>query len=252
MDDSKERYVGFCSDRDKGENLHSLVVEFKDAFIGSEALQNMFLNRGYEMESGTRPTSFHDVQDNVWKRDLVSISLVYLDHAMGLATTPQIANITESPVGNADGSVLLEPSGDIDIRIATPEGHDFMAVEALQRGWFENPEVVERIREYHQSLSSAFDVFNLKLILIKMLHAADNFTPFETEEGASIKKRIRGAMDRKSYHELDSAYYSHAMSLMEGAREPWEYLFQNPYGKMFVLSREETFEQIKKYRGCRD
>jgi len=226
----------FIGDPARVEALHNLTVEYKNDFLTNEHLQNVLLNHAYPMEDDERPKSFHDRHDMVWHRSVVSVSLVYLDYVLDLATNPKRAD--------AQRSLIYQPG----FR-KTRAGHDVDKVRQLQAEWPYNMAVVDFLRMYREELTSAFDEFNLKSVLRKMLDVTRlGFIPEQLEEENQIRDRISEVWDGECCGALDNAYYRMAIRYMEEAGNFWGYLNNTRYGRFFIMSPEETMGLVTQIR----
>ena len=234
--------------------LHKLVVDTMGKFLKNHPVQNVLLNHGYNPDH--RPTSFYDIRDATFIRTRTMVHLIYLEHVMDVATRPRLA------VAKEQGAKKVYVPGDPEptLEFKTEEGHDFLKVEALQRGWFENPEDVKKVREMYKLLSEAFNVFNLKLILTRLEQARGcNIMEDWKGEYAFIQKIAKvfgkdGIMnDRKINinHELDNLYYNVARSLFSRSSNAWTALDSSEYGKNFRLTMEEERQGLEQILGGR-
>ncbi len=213
---------------DEANKLHLLTAEMRDNFFENPAIMNLLW--GSSRARGEAPESFLDIRDAVVHRSITALSLAYLEHAIGIATRPQIMSI-------GSGDVIATPES--EIKFETSQGHNYFRVEELQKQWFQNPDIVEKIREYEKTLNLAFDEFNLKFVLSRMFYSQTNFI-FEDCEEKRIQERIADAMKpHRLYHEMDKAYYSMGNRFYAEAGSLYEKLFESDFGRFFILKEEE-------------
>lgn len=215
---------------DKVKALHQLVGDFKEDFLGNEILQNVLLNRGYEIEE-TRPKSYADVPGPAFNSKITGICLTYVEHIMGISTKPSLLAVKTPRI--------VIPGQIDETKIETFDGHDADKVEHLQKQWMTNHETREKIRDYHETLEKAMDEYAMQFILNCINHSRINFLPLDWKEEREIQERVTKAWDSKSYGVLDSAYYNMAQRFFIGVGRLWEELKEDDFGKLFVLPQED-------------
>jgi hypothetical protein len=237
-------------DPEKAEGLHNLTKEYRDGFLENKHLQNLLLNTGHPMDDEERPKSFHDIQDLVWHRTIVSVSLQYLDYTMDLATRPQQVIISEKSKTESGSSILTYPFDEPELIVRTPQGYDFEKIEQLQCQWFENSSITETVRKYREKLTESFDEFDLKFILTEMDRTRILLIPDKLKEEFKLQSRIKDAMKNDKYGllytALDRAYYQRATMIERDASPLWKTLSETEYGRNFVLTIEETRKLVTK------
>jgi hypothetical protein len=237
-----ERYVLYgTDDPEKAKKAHELMKYIRNNFIENKHIQNLLLNDGYILEDDKRPKSFHDVHDMTWHRSTVSMTLSYLETVIDIATRPQ--NIYISSVD----SVIIKPKEQPELKIKTAGGHDFSKVERLQIDWLEKHTIREKIRKYEKALKSAFDEYNLKYVLGLAVHIDLQIYNTGAEE-RRLRRKIIDAVDGKTYHCLDNAYYTRGNSLKKVASRLGEELYKDPYGKFFVLTPQKAHKMVGNLR----
>ena len=236
---------------EKLEKLHELVGEFKgnlfiDGNYDSELLLEFLFNKGYSFREGKRPDSFYGIMNSVWHRKTTMINLDFLNGIIELFTKPHLA-VNKSPL-------ILTPENLEDVRIETSQGYDFEIVESMQIEWFSNP-ITESVLKYQKTLETAFDEYNNQAVLnsIDRSRLISPIAFLGTQDYEKIKKlsdRVGQVFDIPTYHNLDSAYYLMGNRYMKQASDLYKQLSESDFGKLFILSTEETAEGISAF--CKD
>jgi hypothetical protein len=224
-------------DTQKIRKLHELVVEYSSRFFEDNALQDLLMNRGFEVDE--RPKDWFSFGGACWNRKKVILHLAFLNMMMGAATKPRLA-VVKSPL-------IVVPGQYQEARTETPEGWDAEVIEQLQEEWLRNSEVSQTVREYHNVLSDAFGQYNLQWTLWAMHHCLISFIDPMFEDEARYQKRIKKVMTPEGYTALDSAYYNAGNRSFRAAGNLWEKLNASEFGRKFILD-QKTVQQGLAYR----
>ena len=224
------------------EEAHSLVTEFRESLLTDHALQNVLLNRGYELDEDERPRSYFDLGDATWARKNVILHLMYLGQTIELATRPQIACVSIPNVLFPDENGVFP-----EAKANTPGGLDYARIEQLQEQWMRNIDVVEKIREYKRLLDESFGEFNLKLVLSRAYNSR-NHIYFGEEEAAESRYfgLMQSVISPEAFVALDSAYYDMANRIAQSTGNLWKSLWESEFGRNFVLSAEESLAGMRR------
>ena len=247
-------------DPEKLEKLHNLVVECKGNLFTNNGIQDLLLNDGYILD-GERPTSFNDVYNSVFLRTRTSIHLGILEKIIETATNPQLTIIKREKEGivSPKGKGIVYPNDTtIKIDFETPDGYSSNMVEKFQKRWFKEPEVVESIRNFQDSLTKAFKEFNLQFILGRMHKSLNIFIPEDFGKTYNMQNKIKNTFGKyenhgKKLNALDNAYYNTGKRFFNQAGKYHTELGKSDFGKMFILSPEEdqkAMEEIMRRRAC--
>ncbi len=233
-----EEYCIVLGDRDieKVRKLHGLVSDFKEKILTDKILQNFLYNRGYEMEED-RPEKYSEIGHVSIPGRMAAFASIYLDHMMDLATRPQLTRV--------ESSKIIIPGEEQEVKFLSGN-YDAEDIERLQRGWFENLEIVEAIRDYKENLEKSLDEFSMQTILSKTGFAVSNFIPNEKtwEEERKIQKKLLEAWDSGSVPVLDRAYYGMATRFFNSVSKIWERLITDDFGRKFVMTKEEIYKGL--------
>jgi hypothetical protein len=225
------------ADIEKVRKLHEIVGDFKERILTDKVLQNILYNRGYVMEE-KRPENYCEIGHVAFNARIASLALTYVNYIMDLAIRPQLTKV-ESPR-------IIVPGERNEIKFSTPQGHNALDIERLQREWFENHEIVKVVREYQKNLEKSIDEFSMQTILSKIDHARAHFIPpgKEWKQEREIQERVLGSLDPASVSVLDNAYYGMAMRFYGALGKLWRTLIENDFGRKFVMTREELLKGI--------
>ena len=233
-------YCIFKADAGHAKELHLLTAEFREQLLENRPLQNLLLNSGEFMEEGQRPKSYLDIVDMTWNRNKIILHLSFLEHAISLATEPHLVVVSSGGLDTSGKTALVYPNEPEERRIALKTaGFAAAKVEQLQCDWFENPKVVETIREYQKTLASAFDEYNLKFVLAKMQYSLLPII-FEDCEEKRLQGRIKEVMDKNSLSALDSAYYGMGNRFFQSMGPGWKKLSKSEFGRLFILNQDDV------------
>jgi len=213
------------------ERLHKFVGECRENLFENIALQNLIFGRGYNFDN--RPKNYFNVENSVWLRKNTSLSLGYLNMVIDLATKPQLI------IPHSNSQII---TSDYKIELQTPRGFNFEKVQELQSEWWKNP-IRDKIREYQADLQNAFDEFNMQFILDALLKAQHCCVDIDTEE-RKLQDKIKKIYDGEIRSVLEDAYYNKARQFYNLAGRLWPELYNDVFGKNFVLSAEETKEGV--------
>lgn len=223
-------------DIEKIKVLHNLVLNFRERFLKDHAVQNVLLNRGEEIPNDKRPESYHNYSLTIIGAE-TSIHLATLNYMINMATSPKLT-IVKSP------GVLLAGEEKEDI-LETPEGHNALYVETLQREWMENPQITKILREYQRTLTDSFGEFTAQFILARIDYSNGLFVPPEWKEERAVLESIAKAFSIPAFHALDSAYYEKGRIFLKAAGPLWQQLSKDNFGARFTLSQEEVRQYLK-------
>ncbi|PIN92823.1 hypothetical protein COU54_05410 [Candidatus Pacearchaeota archaeon CG10_big_fil_rev_8_21_14_0_10_31_24] len=227
-------------DLERAVKMHLLVNEWKNKFLTSPALQNLYLNEGYEIE-GKRPESFLNVMDSTTNRRKIIAHLMMLDYAIDLHTRPPIINMEYKDSGRIVSEDYI--SGTDRIRVLTSQGYDAVKIDCLQETWLQHPTLSKEVREYQKHLEVAFDEYNRKYILDGMIKVRKIHFNWEGDEN-NLQERLSKIFEIRERNALDSAYYGRANGLFNACKRDYDKLNSYPEGKFFILSKEEVTEFI--------
>ena len=221
-------------DEEKAGSLHNLVIKLKDSIFEEGAPRNLLLNEGYELKLEELPRSYLDLQNSVWNREKMIAHILYLNYAINLAADLQQPDLINYGVHDRLEDIMEEFYNRLD------------GLEKVQTA-FENPELYITVGAYHKKLSEALDEFNLQLILQRMYHTSTIFIgDFDSEEYKLQQKIIEcGIRDTKYLDLLDKAYYNKGILKFKKAGFVWKILGVLPYGKYFILEKNEVNNFLK-------
>jgi hypothetical protein len=235
--DISEYFLMGDFDANKVKQMHETAGEFRERFLEDKILQNVLLNKGYELEKNYK--SFLDILDSTINRSIIAAHLTYINKMTDLMTTPQLAVITTP--------VIIIPGKEEVPKITTPSGMNLLAIESLQEEWRNNP-VSETVGEYQKYLNLAFDEYNMKFMAGLIDRAKMHFinSGKEWAEERKIQERINKVADSRAYSILDSAYYNMGNRFFNGCGALWKKLDSDEFGKFFILYNEDVHEFMKK------
>jgi hypothetical protein len=223
-------------DRDKCKQLHDLVVEFHDTIFTNSDVYDLLMEQGYEPDE--RADSFFAFNDAIMLRSKVLINLFFLNHTIELATKPHLLEvISNQPI------VYTEPNPEEPEITLSEGGYDFKQVETFQKQWLANPEVTKQLTDYQSVLQNSFDQFNLNFILARIYSVKNSYIP-DWEDIQKVKTRIDAVFESPLYTPMDNAYYNVARRHATHAGSLYEKVAQTEFGRMFLLSTDETQKAI--------
>lgn len=220
-------------DMRKLERLHETVGKYRDEFLTNDALQDVLMNGGYELERERRPQSFLDIRDGTILRTQAVLSKTVVDHAIDVVTKPQMW-VMPAP------TLWIPGQGAPEERPTTAQGYDFERIEDLQRQWAEDTQTVTAVRKFQSELEEALDPFNMKFIINSMVRIKPRLDRKENDKATLIEREIERVIFPEGYSALDSAYYVRGRSQMNAVARAWEELQKSEFGKFFTLTAEEV------------
>jgi len=251
-------YVLQVGDDEKGfRNLHELVTEYRDSLFTDTDAYDVMFNDGYQPDDDEeRKTSYFDVYDSVFLRTRTAAHLGVLERMIELATKLPVVGVSQARIIPYEKGMITMPEFCPEGFLAVDsQGFDAVKIDDLQRKWMTEKGVSEAVRKYHANLSSAWDEFNLKMLLYRMHRISTRPDLYENwgrvyEIQQRIKKtfgsdRFDGPRGRRLVG-LDNAYYIMATGFFRAAGNQWERLSESDFGMMFILSDEEETAFVRK------
>jgi len=200
--------------QDKIQNLHNLVLEYKDSLFKDNSLQDFLLN-SYNSSNG-RPTSFFELPSDSIHRKKVIQQFNYLDRKLNEIDEPELAF-----------SLSAEKFEDLDII------HDIIEIDQIKNNWREYTIETELIRDLQNNLYSSFEEFNLNLVLSKIYHARYR-TANVVDNAKEINKRIQKIFEPAIYNKLYETYYETGLNIFKIAKKCNQDLSLSDFGKFFI------------------
>lgn len=236
-DISKYCFLLRNADLEKVKELHKTTGEFRESFLENHILQDVLLNKGYEVEN--RPESFFDIADSTFNRTKTLIHLACVNYLMNSAIKPQLAVVTIP--------TIIIPGEEFQVAIKNTKGVNFESIEEFQKQWMKNP-ISQTVRKYQEQLTSAFDEYNMKFMLNLIYRAKINSIARGNDwvEERKLQDIIEKVADSKAYSVLDSAYYNMGNRAYRGCGRLLKELNENDFGKMFILNMDEMTNVLKK------
>ncbi|MEK6918995.1 MAG: hypothetical protein AABW73_03060 [Nanoarchaeota archaeon] len=234
-----EEYGPFFTNNDKPldierlRKLHELVGEFREQFLTNKDLQDLLMNRGYELEEEDRPSSWYELTGGPpTLRVQNARHLTAVEVMMDLATRPRLVALEKTRI--------LIPGKKDETRVITPEGYDAGKVEILQREWMENSDITPTIREYRDLLTASLDEFNLQLVLSMTFNASRSAFIDEKWESGRLQRRTQEIVFPNGYSALDNGYYNFARRKFFHCAATYEKLQESGFARRFTLTQKEA------------
>ena len=230
------------ADLEKVKELHKTTGEFRKSFLENHILQDVLLNKGYEVKD--RPESFLDIIDSTFNRTKTLIHLACVNYLMDSAINPQLAVVTIP--------TIIIPGEEFRVAIENTKGVNFESIEEFQEQWMKNP-ISQTVRKYQEQLNSAFDEYNMKFMLNLINRARINSIAMGDDwvKERKLQDIIENVADSKAYYVLDSAYYDMGNRSYRGCGRLRKELNENNFGKMFILDMDEMTNVLRKVHEIR-
>jgi len=229
-------------DLEQAGKVHTLAQRFRRELLEDHDVQDLLLNRGYDIPKANRPNSFHDIGVTTWNRRKVSSHIRYLEFVMDLAIKPGLVTVEKESIVDLLGQEPIE-------HVKT-SGFDAEYVEKLQRGWLENHEERETVRKFQKCLHQSFDEYNMQMVLGLMPITLGHFFP--PTEGFYAVLKLQGEVKaafgenlKSTYPFLDNAYYNMAQRYFRSAEPIWTKLSETGFGKSFILMPDEVEQSVR-------
>ena len=238
LEDSFRKYTFFGDvNLDEARKLHGFVVGCRDKLLQDKALQNVFLNGGYEMEDDERPKNWFDIPSSSWNRRKVALHLSYLQMMMDLAVEPGLI-VVRTP------SIIVPGEMD-DIQLEDVQGRSAELVDRLQRKWITEPNLAENVRKYEAGLKSTLGEYNLQTVLGLANRCLTHDVDPSCEGELEYIERARNAITSGAFIALDSAYYNMGNRHFSALKELAKPLVESDWGSFFVMTAETIQEGLR-------
>ncbi|MFH1978084.1 MAG: hypothetical protein ABIJ92_02060 [Candidatus Aenigmatarchaeota archaeon] len=225
---------------DKVVAMDERVEWILDNFPKSEFLRRVLLNDGCYFD-GDDPQTMMGVLGPTWLRKETMMHLAFLQGAREIARG-SISLIDTSP-STLVTPVVMSEGLIIDLNSAGTfytERPD--VAEILQDGWMKNHRVRQLVGEYESALLEALYEFDKKDVLSVWRKGVNSFIysiDGEMDDEIALQQELKTEYNSKGADVLDLAYYAIAKVMMRRCTEPWDRLYSDDYGSLFVVDANE-------------